>query len=275
MMRFFLLLIALSNSLQVLSQKNDYKSDKAFFQYLVKNSQYKDVASFISLNEIKDDSTLFYVGKYYFYISNYNDAISCFRKFDKSSSFYERSIVNKNNSLVFAGLAPNFSDTVFCSNDTSSALLHFSFKSYYALKRDIDAFEKYYSPLNIIVLEEDRKIKSTMDEWKNHKNKSPVIAGLLSAIIPGSGKVYAKKPWQGLSSFLLVTAFGLSAWEGYKKNSFNSPQFYLFGSLCATFYIGNIWGSVSEVKLQKKHFNQRINDEIYKNLNHCTERNNY
>ena len=35
-------------------------------------------------------------------------------------------------------------------------------------------------------------IMSSLDEWKTKKKRSPVIAGILSALIPGAGKVYAK-----------------------------------------------------------------------------------
>ena len=46
----------------------------------------------------------------------------------------------------------------------------------------------------------------------NLKKKNGFIAGMLSAIIPGAGKLYAKRTMDGLVSFITV---GLTAWQAY------------------------------------------------------------
>jgi hypothetical protein len=71
---------------------------------------------------------------------------------------------------------------------------------------------------------------------KNHKN--PTTAGLMSAVIPGSGNFYAAQPLRGV---LFAGAFGVCLWQsienfkkidGKIKNS-NAGQLFGLGALVA------------------------------------------
>jgi hypothetical protein len=76
------------------------------------------------------------------------------------------------------------------------------------------------------------------------RKRSPVVAGLLSAAIPGLGKVYAGSRAQGLSAFFQTGLFSYLAIENYQRHSVRNVQFFLFSGLAALFYVGNIFGSV-------------------------------
>ena len=58
------------------------------------------------------------------------------------------------------------------------------------------------------------KARSFLDVWNstpeipNYKSKSPWLAGAMSALIPGSGKIYAGDLRSGVSTLLLVGALG-------------------------------------------------------------------
>ena len=101
------------------------------------------------------------------------------------------------------------------------------------------------------------------------KKKSPALAGLMSAVIPGTGKIYAGYKGQGLAAMITVGILGVSAAESYfrpfdrsGKKGYKSPEFIAFGSLFTIFYVGNLWGSVLSVKLAREHELREINDEI-------------
>jgi hypothetical protein len=76
------------------------------------------------------------------------------------------------------------------------------------------------------------------------KLKSPLTAGFLSTLLPGSGKLYARRGWDGLYSLLIVGSLVWQSYEGYRKDGPFSVRCLLFGGLGGVFYTGNIYGSI-------------------------------
>lgn len=97
---------------------------------------------------------------------------------------------------------------------------------------------------------------------QNMKKKSGFVAGALSAIIPGLGKVYTGLPGQALASFLKVVPLGIMTVENYRNGGFKNAQFYIFGSLFSLFYIGGIWGSSISAQIV---YQEKV-DEIHHNI---------
>lgn len=93
-------------------------------------------------------------------------------------------------------------------------------------------------------------------EQKNIPNTYSVPkAVILSAIIPGSGKIYSGAWKDGLTSFLFVAA---NAWNSYRGFSTGRPGYgYTFAALSTGFYLGNLYGTrqwarhMNRVKTQK------------------------
>lgn len=85
-------------------------------------------------------------------------------------------------------------------------------------------------------------------EVLQHKHKSPVLAGLMSTVVPGTGKIYTGRWKDGLFSMLL---FGTSAWQAYRlvsKNGVDNFGSLFFGGMAIGFYTGNVYGSVKSAK---------------------------
>lgn len=99
-----------------------------------------------------------------------------------------------------------------------------------------------------------RAIYENRDFEKGYKN--PALAMTLSAIVPGSGKIYAGKWKDGLFSLLFVASNGYASYRGFAQNGIRSPYGWVFGSLGMGFYLGNIHGSGQAAK---KHNENRIN----------------
>jgi len=87
------------------------------------------------------------------------------------------------------------------------------------------------------------ELKDRSREGINLKRKSRFLASLMSAILPGFGKIYSKQFGNGIFSFVLVGTTGLLAWDGFRENGVKSVKGWIFGSLCSVFYTGNIYGS--------------------------------
>ncbi|MGD0710471.1 MAG: hypothetical protein ABR968_04760 [Bacteroidales bacterium] len=148
-------------------------------------------------------------------------------------------------------------------------LRNFELSGIYLLSRDTSAFSKQsksfsysYNDMN----EQEKNIVKLDNDYKNLKHNSGALAGMMSAVVPGLGKVYAGKTGQGLSSFLPVTLMGLMTWEAYKKAGPSSARFILTAGLFSVFYIGNIWGSVLSVSVSRSEKNNEINNQILLNL---------
>lgn len=82
---------------------------------------------------------------------------------------------------------------------------------------------------------------------KNPKYKSPVLAGVMSAIIPGSGKAYAGMVGDGITSFLLTGLFTFLAIDNFNKE--HDTKAWIFTGVAAFFYTGNIYGSVAAAQI--------------------------
>ncbi len=94
-----------------------------------------------------------------------------------------------------------------------------------------------------------------------HPNKSPFLAGAMSAVVPGLGKVYTKNYGDALMSFVIVGLNAWQAWRGFSKNGIKSAHGWIFAGIGASFYLGNIWGSAkSAKKYNEKLDNEAINE---------------
>ena len=100
------------------------------------------------------------------------------------------------------------------------------------------------------------------------KTKKRFLAGLFSAIIPGTGKIYAGKPREAFYSFFPVVVNFAQAAEGYYYNKLESPHLYVFGAVGTVFYASNIYGSARAAKRKNEENdfknNNNIAFEIYK-----------
>lgn len=127
------------------------------------------------------------------------------------------------------------------------------------LRKDTAAFRVLASDFgknkNYAVARAEKALMGHYINLKNIKTKSPALAGISSAVIPGLGKAYTGKTGQGISSFLICAVLGVQAWEAYSKSSWRSPYFFLYSGLFGIFYTGNIYGSI--------HAARNYNNEKY------------
>jgi tetratricopeptide (TPR) repeat protein len=98
---------------------------------------------------------------------------------------------------------------------------------------------------------------------KNLKFKSPAIAGVLSGIVPGTGKVYTHNYIDALISFVFIGSNAWQSYKGFEKNGIKSVSGWIFGGLSLGFYVGNIYGSVKAAKKYNKKIFDEKNKEVY------------
>jgi tetratricopeptide (TPR) repeat protein len=98
------------------------------------------------------------------------------------------------------------------------------------------------------------KLNSLVVKKLSTPSKSPALAGIMSAIVPGSGKMYCGKMMDGIYSLVFI---GCSTWMTSRSYSRNGVNFgtALLGSLTFSFYSANIYGSAKTAKKYNESLN--------------------
>ncbi|MFH2029653.1 MAG: hypothetical protein ABIJ40_03375 [Bacteroidota bacterium] len=168
----------------------------------------------------------------------------------------------------------NYKSLFFNSNLSEEAKLHFL--STYFVSGEFQKFKEFYADgvfLPAIYSAETRSINSAIDLFddelpsdsarlinsfpqfhqdfmrdfyfrkQNQKYLDPQTAALLSAAIPGLGKIYSNEIGDGITSFVFTAVLGALAASNF--NSDHTFRAWLFTGLTAYFYAGNIYGSYS------------------------------
>lgn len=99
--------------------------------------------------------------------------------------------------------------------------------------------------------------------------KSPTWAGIFSAIIPGSGKMYVGEWGDGITGFLLTGLFAFLAYDNFKAD--HNTRAWIFTGIGVFFYAGNIYGSIAAAQI----YNVKINFDFQYGLNLFLEQENY
>ncbi len=250
----------------------------AFSNHLIQLKDYNNAIETLKtlLSDTVDrssfDSICFLIARSYFYQKNFDSSVVYFNNISQNASFYHAA--NYYSSLSYSYLSDyeNAEKTLFKTNqtDTNFIQLYYLNRAGISLfKRDVEKgleninkFSKNWYP----VVEQQENMSLLYQDISKFKKKSPFIAGALSAIIPGLGKIYNNRLGEGVSAFLITTTMGLVAFENFRKDGIKDPKTILFGSIFSVFYIGNIWGSALSVKLVRDEFNQEINEQILFNL---------
>jgi TM2 domain-containing membrane protein YozV len=91
--------------------------------------------------------------------------------------------------------------------------------------------------------------------------KSPVLAGGLSAILPGAGQLYIEKPSDAVISFLLNGAFIWATVESFRHNNNATGGILLFFE--TGWYMGNIYNAVNGAHKYNQRSERKFMDDLY------------
>jgi TM2 domain-containing membrane protein YozV len=115
--------------------------------------------------------------------------------------------------------------------------------------------------LNAFANEEKEVMLKFYLERKYPDYKSESTAGLLSALIPGLGKIYADQTGDGITSFLLTGVLGFLAYSNFEND--HPTRAWIFTGLATYFYAGNIYGSMAAAQ----NYNAAVNFSFDAELN--------
>ena len=253
------------------------KKDSLFLQYLLANDQHRQAVTLLSqLQGRYSDSAQqrfelpYWKGSSYYALRQLDSAAHYLGSVRLGSSYY-------NKSLFLAGISRGylrqFPDMrrIFLSiptkNDTITAVVKtFELAGVALLQReltDFDSLSGHFSTQYYALQKQQSNFRDYREIIQKQSRKSPLKAALLSAIVPGAGKLYVGgQLGQALSAFFQNAILGIQAYESFRKGGIASPRFIIYGSLFAVFYVGNIWGSALSVKIKRQEFNDKTDEQI-------------
>lgn len=151
------------------------------------------------------------------------------------------------------------------SSDQVGLMKNFQLAGMALLERKLDEFEHHAENFTgnfSITASEEIKLNEYYNRISEMPSKSPFVAGIMSAAVPGLGRIYAGKTAEGISSFLYVGALLATSWDLYNRLGGNNPFFIISASISGIFYVGNIWGSAVAVNRVQREFNYEMDQRI-------------
>jgi hypothetical protein len=262
-LRVFLIIISFFLFNGSVKGQMSYQDVIDFSQHLSKLKRYQEAnyelgtIDLNSVSAIQKDSVNHLLG-YNFYISKQLDSsVTYFRKVSSGDLFlksrYYSVISNVYNNKPGSALddlrllksaSTGEYKQLWLTESAGLALLERNYQRFDSLSQ---SFDYNYYP----VAKEQKELISYAQQMQKIRHRSPFIAGALSAIVPGSGKLYAGYRGKAISSFLSATTLAIVATESYIKDGPKSPSFIIFSGLFSVFYVGNIWGSVLSVRIKQ------------------------
>ena len=101
-------------------------------------------------------------------------------------------------------------------------------------------------------------IENTIYVKKNINYKSPKLAGVMSAILPGSGQFYNERYKDGVCSFILNALFILGAYTAFDDEN------YAVGGILTLFEVGWYTGNIYSAVNGAHKYNRKIDENIFK-----------
>lgn len=258
--------------------------DLRFLKYLIVREQYREALFLIDSSDCifssSYDTLNYYKGWSLYSLKQLEKSGSYFLKVSKSSVYYPESRLFAAYNYAHSGnynLAMNILNEFDSHDEKLAALKNFVTSGIYLLENDTSGYVKssilvdkrYYE-----FTESYENIRNVYYDMKMHRMKSPLLAGSLSAIIPGAGKFYSGRKAEAVSAFLASAGLGFVTWESARKTGYDSFRTILSGSVFAIFYVSNIYGAVVSARVVETEYQNNVKNTVLFNL-HIPLRNSF
>ena len=219
----------------------------------------------------RSDTIEFKIALSYSYIKDYYSAIQKFSGIVNSSVYFNEAKLEelKINFLIndFTGLRNYYKNSFITEVDKYQTEGEKLFNFSYLFTDDkLPSKDEFLSPFGV---NEKEKLSSFYDWKKEPPYKDGTLAGIMSAIIPGSGKIYIGEIGDGIVAFITTTVFAFIAYDNFKAG--HTTRAWIWTGVAAFFYAGNVYGSVAAAQVH----NAKITFEFNEGLNVYLNQNNY
>jgi TM2 domain-containing membrane protein YozV len=276
-MRFLIfIIITLFAGINISAQKIPARIQ--FSEYLINQSLYEEAVYEsnqilkLKLTKPQTDSALYFNGWAKYNLKQLLSSSKTLQQVSPESEFYSKSQLFGSYNLIHIGKydqAVDMMNHFQKSNETEEHFSLFLQSGIQLINRNVEAYrtianqlpQDYYGFAREVAF-----LNNLATSIENKRPKSPVLAGILSGIIPGSGQIYAGKTGQGIAAMLMASGLAVVALENYNKRGPEKFETIFFGSVFTVFYIGNIYGAAFSAKIANNENNELINRQILFNL---------
>jgi len=249
------------------------KSELPFIEHLINKGYYNEVIHLIDRDSLnyrpgQQDSLNYYKGWAHYSLKNLEQSTKSLLKVGNESPFYLKS-------HFFAGYNQTFLENyaearkiisqMNVRDETNMSLVNFELSGIDLLQGNWSKAKEQLQLVNPNIATLNQQVAAlgqVCKEQETHRSKSPLLAGVMSCIIPGSGKIYAGKTGEGIASMIATTGFGLITWENYRKLGIGHAKTIFFGSIFVANYVSNIYGSVVSVRIIKNEYQDVLHNQI-------------
>ncbi len=273
-MKYFKLLfltIILLKSLLYSESYFSFKNNLKFADFLYQEkdfnraiTEYKRTLFLPSQNKKEKNYIYYKIALSYYNLNKYNTSFNYFNKYLK----FEKNMKNRlkvlyNISVIYYKVKNKKSlikNKKFFSNisNTNLKTKYYTLLSLNYLRDFKFKKAKKYSNLS---LQKD-KINRLILKYKSTPPKNMIISAFLSTIIPGAGKIYLNRFWDGLMSFFLIGVTTWQSYDGFSKDGIKSTKGWIYGTIAGSLYLGNIYGSIVGVRIYNYQIKEKLKREI-------------
>ncbi len=255
------------------SAQESVRRELAFVRHLLSRNELKESLFVLERLQAKETSLIDSVNYYHGWI-RYQEkdllpSAAFLLQVSSESPQFVKSRLFASYNMAHAGLVDT-ADSVLArlhlgDSPVLQALTNFERAGVALLGRNYDEFSErsrdFSGDWNAFALQERNLVEYALT-LKQQPGRSPAVAGLLSAAVPGLGKIYAGKTAEGIAGFLYVGAMALASWDFYRKLGSSNGLFIVSASITGVFYLGNIWGSAVAVRRLRNEFNHEMDQRI-------------
>jgi len=232
-------------------------SEKDYLRAIMEYRRY------LSLNQ--DDNLSLRIAEGYLRMNKFDESGSEFMKLF-NSSVREEAILGYARSQFLSGNFKPFSESGELSGSESWQVLKLKYLTYLYTGRSLPAKEEM---LEYFPETSRSSIERFYERKRNPERKSELKAAILSAIIPGTGKIYSGNYGDGITAFIVTSLLGYITYDNF--NAGNTTKGWIFAGLSSIFYAGNIYGSAAAVQIH----NRGVELRYVQDLDYFLQKNNY
>jgi tetratricopeptide (TPR) repeat protein len=126
------------------------------------------------------------------------------------------------------------------------------------LERLIDRYPEYSGSKNA------REAIPLIDQYPTLPQKSKTLAAVMSAIVPGSGYIYADHVGDGITAFVINVLFIAGTVIGISGENYAVAA--IVGGVGLPFYVGNIYGSANAAKKWNLGVKRELRNKVFLTL---------
>ena len=235
-------------------------ADFDFAEYLIDTGLKKDAATLLAQDVYFPSDTLTFLRGWAAYqLQELEPALELLRAVPQDSPFAQKSFFYGNAVSAHLGDYASVAALLDGYSGPYKELCGLQMAGLALLRDDPEAFKRASASFgysDFALVEAEQKLDEIYDYRYVRPAKSPVLAAVASAVVPGLGKVYAGRIGEGIESFLITGVSGAVAANYWIKDGPRDWKTIAASAVCAILYIGNIYGSYVSVSI----YNNNVKD---------------